>query len=826
MSDLTQLLRRDLPASIVVFLIAIPLSLGIAAASGAPLLAGLVAAVVGGIVAGALGGAPLQVSGPAAGLTVIVAGTVANFGFAGTAAIVAVAGLIQIILGASRMGRAALALSPAVVHGMLAGIGLVIALSQIHVMLGGAPQSSAWQNLRELPVQIAEHHGVAAMLGVFTVAILVLWPKLEKLLHVKLSLLPAALVAVVSMTALAAAIGADVERVNLPDEPLAGLIRPAWPDAPLREILVAVVTIALVASVESLLSAVAVDRMHNGPRANLNRELVGQGAANTVSGLLGGLPVTGVIVRSSTNVAAGARTRASAIMHGVWIAAFVLFFAGLLETIPMAVLAAVLIVVGLRLVSLAQIRTYARHRELPTYLVTLLGVVLIDLLTGVALGMITAAVMILWRLTRCEIRKVQQGPGQWQVTISGTLSFVESARLIRELGALPPGAEVDLELHLDYLDHGAFETVRDWREGYERAGGRVRIREVHDSWFHQGTSGRLGGGKRTPGLTRAGVVGSWSRWQGMDHQRRDAMAAGIAEFERAVAPVVRPHLADLARDGQRPEQLFITCADSRLVPNLITASGPGDLFCVRNVGNIVPPHDPDAAGPAQTGPAQAGPAQAGPAQAGPAQAGPDSSVGAAIEYAVDVLGVTTITVCGHSGCGAVRAIMGNAAERGSALGDWLALSGVRFSDSSDEQRCCTDNVVQQLANLRTYPTVRAAEAAGRLRLTGMYFDLAEARMYEVDPDLGARPVTAPGAMPGTANSDTANSDTANSETANSETANSETANSESANPESAGRPESAGSPDNPVKPRNPDDPQGPASRGNREDDDRLTGAAA
>jgi carbonic anhydrase len=702
MSDLTQFLRRDLPASIVVFLIAIPLSLGIAAASGAPLLAGLVAAVVGGIVAGALGGAPLQVSGPAAGLTVIVAGTVAEFGFAGTAAIVAVAGLVQIALGVSRLGRAALALSPAVVHGMLAGIGLVIALSQIHVMLGGSPQSSAWQNLVDLPGQVLAHHGAAAVLGVLTVAILVLWPR-----FVRFSLLPAALVAVVSMTALAAAMNADVARVRLPDEPLAGLIRPAWPDAPLREITIAVLTIAIVASVESLLSAVAVDRLHDGPRADLNRELVGQGVANTASGLLGGLPVTGVIVRSSTNVAAGARTRASAILHGLWIAAFVLLFADLLETIPMAVLAAVLIVVGLRLVDLGQIRTYARHRELPTYLVTALGVVFIDLLTGVALGMVTAAVLILWRLARSEIRRVERAPGEWLVTIHGTLSFVESARLSRELGALPPGADVDVELHLDYLDHGAFETIRDWRSGYERSGGSVTVREVHDSWFHQATSGRLGDGKRTPRL-----VGSWSRWQDMDQQRRGAMQAGIAEFERTVAPMVRPHLADLARDGQRPQQLFITCADSRVVPNLITASGPGDLFCVRNIGNIVPPH---AAG--------------------------DTSVGAAVEFAVDVLGVTTITVCGHSGCGAVRALISDAAQAGSALGDWLATSGVRFGDPDDEERCCTDNVVQQLANLRTYPTVRQAEAAGRLRLTGMYFDLAEARMYEVDPILGdPRPV--------------------------------------------------------------------------------------
>ncbi|WP_430783536.1 bifunctional SulP family inorganic anion transporter/carbonic anhydrase [Actinoplanes sp. G11-F43] len=703
MSDLTQSLRRDLPASIVVFLIAIPLSLGIAAASGAPLLAGLVAAVVGGIVAGALGGAPLQVSGPAAGLTVIVAGTVADFGFAGTAAIVAVAGGVQVLLGVSRLGRAALALSPAVVHGMLAGIGIVIALSQVHVMLGGDSQSSAWQNLIDLPGQIIGSHTVAAVLGVLTVTVLVLWPRL-----VKISWLPAALVAVVSMTALAAAISADVERVRLPDEPLAELIRPTWPDAPLREITVAVLTIAIVASVESLLSAVAVDKLHDGPRANLNRELVGQGVANTASGLLGGLPVTGVIVRSSTNVAAGARTRMSAILHGVWIAAFVLLFAGLMEAIPMAVLAAVLIVVGLRLVSLAQIKTYARHRELPTYLVTALGVVFTDLLTGVALGMVTAVVLILWRLTRSEIRRVERSPGQWLVTISGTLSFVESARLSRELGALPSKQDVEVELHLDYLDHGAFETIKDWQTGYEKAGGSVRIREIHDSWFHQATSGRLGDGKRTPRL-----IGSWSRWQDMDQQRRGAMAAGIAEFERTVAPIVRPELADLARDGQRPEQLFITCADSRLVPNLITASGPGDLFCVRNIGNIVPPHD----------------------------AG-DTSVGAAIEYAVDILGVTTITVCGHSGCGAVRALMSDAAGPGSSLGAWLGHSGVRFSDLADERRCCTDNVFQQLVNLRTYPAVLAAEKAGRLKLTGMYFDLTEARMYTVDPVRGdAHPVS-------------------------------------------------------------------------------------
>ncbi|GAA0453836.1 carbonic anhydrase [Paractinoplanes deccanensis] len=696
-----------MPASIVVFLIAIPLSLGIAAASGAPLLSGLVAAVVGGIVVGLLGGAPLQVSGPAAGLTVIVAGTIGEFGFAGTAAIVALAGGVQILLGVARLGRAALALSPAVVHGMLAGIGLVIALSQIHVVLGGAPQSDAWHNVRELPAQIMGIHGASVLLGLLTMGLLVLWPRL-----IRTSLLPAALVAVVVTTVLAAAIGADVQRVDLPGNPLAELTFPRWPDAGPGPIALAVLTIALVASVESLLSAVAVDRMHDGPRADLNRELVAQGVGNTTSGLLGGLPITGVIVRSSTNVGAGARTRASAILHGVWIAIFVLLCAGLLEMIPMAALAAVLVVVGLRLISLAQIRTYIRHRELPTYVITAGGVVLTDLLTGVALGLAAAVAVMLWRVARCEARVVESETGEWVVTLTGTLAFIGSGRVARALATIPAGRSVAVEVHLDYLDHGAFQIIEDWREAYEKAGGTVTVRETHDGWFHRATSGRLGDGKTTPRR-----FGSWSQWQDLDRQKRDAMAAGIQEFERSVAPLVRPHLAGLARDGQAPEQLFITCADSRLVPNLITTSGPGDLFCVRNVGNIVPRFGDG-----------------------------DSSVGASIEYAVEVLNVRTITICGHSGCGAVRALMTGGFAPDSSLGRWLHQSGVQFADCEDEERCVTTNVAQQLANLRTYPAVRAAEAAGRLTLTGLYFDLAEARMYTVDESQGTRaPVPMPAA---------------------------------------------------------------------------------
>jgi carbonic anhydrase len=705
MPTLRSVLRHDVPASLVVFLIAIPLSLGIAAASGAPLLAGLLAAVVGGIVAGAIGGAPLQVSGPAAGLTVIVAGTVAEFGWSGTVVIVAMAGVLQIVLGLLRLGRAALALSPAVIHGMLAGIGVVIVIGQVHVVLGGSAHSSPLANLRELPGQLLGHHDGSVLIGALTMAILVLWPRL-----VKTSLLPAALAAVVVATAVSALAGLDLPRVVLSDAPLARLALPRWPDAPVREVLVAVVTIALVASVESLMSAVAVDKLHDGPRANLNRELVAQGTANVVSGALGGLPVTGVIVRSSANVAAGARTRVSAVLHGGWVALFAVLLTGMLELIPLSALAAVLVVVGVRLVSLAHLRTFVRHRELPAYLVTAGGVVLADLMIAVGLGIGVALVLTLYRLARCDIRGFEREPGRWLVSVTGSLAFVAAARLAAELSTIPPRREVDVELRLDYLDHGAFEAVEDWRKAYERDGGRVRIHEIHHGWLHRAVAGRLGDGRSTTHVPR--FLGSWSQWQAAQTagHTASAMAAGIDEFQRNVAPLVRPHLADLAAKGQQPQQLFITCADSRIVPNMITASGPGDLFCLRNVGNIVPPHD----------------------------AG-DHSVGAAVEYAVDVLGVATITVCGHSGCGAIRALIANSpAADDAALGRWLSHAGAVADGTDCEKQHCLANIRRQLGHLRTYPSVRRALAGDRLRLVGVYFDIAEARVDVLDDDLAYR----------------------------------------------------------------------------------------
>ncbi|WP_040809817.1 SulP family inorganic anion transporter, partial [Nocardia concava] len=369
------LLRHDLPASLVVFLVALPLSLGIAVASGAPIAAGLIAAVVGGVVVGLLGGSPLQVSGPAAGLTVVVATTISEFGWKTACFITVLAGGLQILFGLSRIARAALAIAPVVVHAMLAGIGITIALQQLHVLLGGASHSSAWQNLIQLPGELGNLHGDDFFIGLVVIAIMLAW----KYVPGKLRVLPGPLVAIVIATVASLVLPGAPERIVLSGSLFDAIGLPSLPSGDWGAVVLAALTIALIASVESLLSAVAVDKMHTGPRTNFDRELVGQGAANMVSGALGGLPVTGVIVRSATNVQAGARTRASALLHGIWILVFSVALVGLVQQIPKSALAGLLIVVGMQLVKIGHIKLAKRTGDLLVYVVTVLGVVFLNL---------------------------------------------------------------------------------------------------------------------------------------------------------------------------------------------------------------------------------------------------------------------------------------------------------------------------------------------------------------------------------------------------------------------------------------------------------------
>lgn len=476
-------LRRDLPASIVVFLVAVPLSLGIALASGAPVIAGLIGAVVGGVVTGLLAGSPLQVSGPAAGLTVVVYGLVQQLGWETVCLATACAGLVQLLLGYLKVARGTLVIAPSVVHGMLAGIGISIALAQLHVLLGGSPASSPIANLLALPARIGAFSPSAAILGGVTIAVLVFWKKLP---WAGLRAVPAPLVAVVVGTVVSLVAKMDVPRVDLPETlAFTRLKLPAeW-----GGFIVAVLTLAIIASIESLLCAVATDKLHSGARSDLDKELTAQGAGNLASGLLGGLPITGVIVRSSANINAGAVSRWSAVFHGLWILLCVLFLGAMIESIPLAVLAGLLVHVGVNLVNLHHIRELTVHHEVRTYWATVLGVTCVNLLAGVGLGVAVSVFFAIRRLSQVKVEK-RLDEGVWKVAIRGTLTFACVPKINHELSTLPAGAVVDLDLDVDFIDHAAFESLHGWRLNHEKTGGKVCVEERQEEWYKPAAEGR------------------------------------------------------------------------------------------------------------------------------------------------------------------------------------------------------------------------------------------------------------------------------------------------------------------------------------------------
>ncbi|MET0270336.1 MAG: SulP family inorganic anion transporter, partial [Sphingomonas sp.] len=330
-------IARDLTASIVVFLVAMPLCMGIAIASGVPPEKGLITGIIGGLVVGALAGSPLQVSGPAAGLAVIVFEIVRDQGLSALGPILVLAGIIQVAAGVFRLGGWFRAISPAVVHGMLAGIGVLIVVGQFHVLFDARPLANGLQNLAAMPARVfglsldVQATELALLVGVTTIAAMLGW---EKARPPSLRLVPGALVGVLAGTLLAWAFGLGVARVAVPGNIFAGIDLPG-PDYLSRlldpAILTTAIAIAFIASAETLLSAAAVDRMHDGVRTDYDKELRAQGIGNLLCGFAGALPMTGVIVRSSANVQAGAVTRASAMLHGARILGFIVLLPWLLR---------------------------------------------------------------------------------------------------------------------------------------------------------------------------------------------------------------------------------------------------------------------------------------------------------------------------------------------------------------------------------------------------------------------------------------------------------------------------------------------------------------
>nr|WP_149184609.1 SulP family inorganic anion transporter [Streptomyces sp. TRM49041] len=483
-------LRRDVLASFVVFLVAVPLCVGVAVASGVPAELGLVTGIVGGLLVGLMPGSRLQVSGPAAGLTVLVYEAVRTYGLGMLGAFVLAAGLLQVALGLLRFGRWFRAISVAVVQGMLAGIGLVIVLGQLYALADSAAPASGLAKIAGLPglawdLLTGGASPAAFAVGAGTVAVLVLWRRTPAGVRT----VPGALAAVALATAVTWTAGLPVAKVEVKgllqavqppgSEALAGLLSPGAFGT--------VVAFALIASAESLFGAAAVDRMHSGPRTDYDKELIAQGAGNTVCGVLGALPMTAVVVRSAANVQAGATTALSRVLHGLWLLLFATLLPAAIGAVPLAALAGVLVHAGCRLVPVKDLRPLWRdHRgEAVILAVTAVAVVVTNLFEGVLLGLLLAVVKTAWDTSHLHIDVHRTRGGGLVVRVTGNATFLRLPRLLEALEALPHDRPVELDLSgLRHLDHACRHALENWasRHGAHTGSGAVRF----------GGGGRLG----------------------------------------------------------------------------------------------------------------------------------------------------------------------------------------------------------------------------------------------------------------------------------------------------------------------------------------------
>jgi MFS superfamily sulfate permease-like transporter len=481
-------LKHDLPSSIVVFLVALPLCLGIALASGAPLFAGLLTGVIGGVVVASLSGSQLSVSGPAAGLTVIVLGAITQLGYQTFLLAVVLAGALQLVLGLIKAGSVSSYFPSSVIEGMLAAIGLTLILNQMPYVLGLDPSQYSIAALTSGSSQF----GIAAIvIGVLSLAMLIVWPKVKKLSNV-----PAPLVVVVIGIALSFvfkntsyAIDAKqmvaVPIVNGWSEFTSLFMMPNFSAISNSQVWVIAGTIAIVASLETLLGIEAVDKLDKLKRTSpSNRELVAQGIGNMTSGMLGGLPMTSVIVRSSANANSGAKTRMSATFHGCWLLLSLLLIQGVINMIPLASLAAILLFTGYKLTRI-DLYKHMYHKgwdQFVPFVVTVIAVLLTDLLKGVAIGMMVSIFYLLrTNMRNPYIYKIEQDGSKkdLRINLAEEVSFLNKAAILSILSKIPKETNVVIDgTNSKYIDPDVLEAIFNYKHNAYSKGIIVTLKNV------------------------------------------------------------------------------------------------------------------------------------------------------------------------------------------------------------------------------------------------------------------------------------------------------------------------------------------------------------
>ncbi|MDD5581144.1 MAG: carbonic anhydrase family protein [Methylobacter sp.] len=627
-------LKFDIPAGIAVFLVALPLSLGIALASGAPLFSGLITGIVGGLIVAPLSGSSLGISAPSAGLTIIVLTAIQEFGFSAFLLALVIVGVFQIIMGFVKAGVIAYYFPSSVINGMLSGIGIIIFLKQIPHVIGydrdyegdlSFFQADSYSSFSELSHMQAFISPAAVLISAVSLLILILWehPRVKKFRFFQL--FQGVLIAVVSGVLINESLqnfypGLALKENHLVMIPvlknaidlLNQLHFPDFSQLANPKIYLTALTLAIVASLETLLSVEAVDKLDTSKRVTpTNRELIVQGIGNISSGLIGGLPLTQVIARSSMNIRAGAKTKTSGFIQGLLLLLTVMFIPGLLNKIPLASLAAILLVLGYKLARPDTFKTMYKaglYHFIP-FCATILGLVFTDMLTGMAIGLTTALFSILLENYKSAFYFHEQHfDNKTILRLSEHVSFLNKANIKQTLERLRPFSEVVIDAtRSKYIDYDVFEIIQDFRIEAELKHIKLTIENLR------------GYGVLKPV--------EFARPQTYDTQQSLTPAKVLRLLEEGNARFVnnlKSHRNLLeqvndTRQGQFPIAIILSCVDSRTSVELIFDQGLGDVFSARVAGNVI-----------------------------------NEDILGSMEFACKLAGSKLVVVLGHSHCGAIK----------------------------------------------------------------------------------------------------------------------------------------------------------------------------
>lgn len=702
-------LLADITSGTTVAFVAIPLSLAIALASNVSPGTGLITAIMAGFVCALFGGSALSVSGPAAAMSVLIADIVQNYGVESIVLTALIAGLMQLISGVIGLGRFARYVPLPVISGFTAGIGVIILIGQLPRAFGLLPPPEAHMInvFRHIKDYFHEINGACLFLVVVTITIIRGMPKV-------FPKIPPILPAVAIATAIAYFANLSVPLIGAIPHSLPPPRFPHWPNIGINELFLNAFTIYLLASLETLLSCSAIDKITGDKKHDPDQELVGQGIGNVVVSLFGGIPVTSVIARSATNVRAGAKTRRSSIIHSLIILASVLFIGPVIGLVPIAALAGVLFCVASSMISYQEFKDLwiTSRAESLIYVITFLTIIFVDLLAGVQAGIIAACLILLWKAAKSNLHiSNTRVDNIIRFSLSGPLTFLSLgniSKLEEELRTATFDQTVLLDLtSVTNLDSSGAAAIVDLFN---------YCRERRIKFYIKGLQRRF-----EPLLKLCGD----------DHHIEDAFLISEHELRtkdvlnapksfhgRLVHGVYRFYIDRKSEDrrlfqhiskSQNPHTLFITCADSRMVPSMLTSSDPGELFTVRNVGNSVPPYSSRQV----------------------------CSEAAALEFALASFDITDLVICGHANCGAMKACLEFEHMPLSAhLKSWI--SGIRsqlqFNETMSVEQVARLNVLQQVKNIKTYPIVKEKLAKQALNIHAWFFDLDQTIMYEWDEE--------------------------------------------------------------------------------------------